>query len=372
MAGVIAILLALQVEAPVSAPLPAGIDPERTWKLVRVADGRELPVQVRAGRAFWIDVVDGREKRAYRLEAADPASSPAVECAVVEGAHLTLRFEGKDILRYNTGRVRPPPGVDPVYAFSGYIHPLWTPSGRTITNDFSPGNEHQHGIWFAWRKAAVEGRDVNPWAPLEEAGRLEFITLDETFSGPVFGGFRARQRLIDPDGRPVLVDAWTVKAFAARQARVFDLETEQTCAGESPLTVLKHHYGGLGVRGPAEWDGEEGVAFLTSEGRSRRDGNGTAARWVVMNGKIGGKEAGLGLLCHPTSFRAPQPTRLHPQGPFFCWVPGADDPFEIAPGRPFVSRYRFVAADRPLTAEEMNLHWDAYAEPGRRVLLSLR
>ena len=365
------IALVLQVEAPVSAPLPAGVDAGKRWRLVRSADGQELPVQIHAGAAVWIDAGKG----AYRLEAGDPASFPGVECAAVEGS-LTLRFEGKDILRYHTGVVQPPAGVDPVYAFTGYIHPVWTPSGRVISGDFPAKDEHHHGIWFAWRHAEFEGRKVNAWAPLEKVGKVEFVKLEGTSGGPVFGGFRGRQRLLDPaaPGGPkgVLDDAWDVKAYATRQARVFDLESAQTCAGGAPVTVLKYFYGGLGFRGPADWAGKEGVEFLTSEGKSRVDGNGTSARWVVMKGKIDGKDASFGLLCHPANVRAPQPTRLNPERPFFCWVPGADAPLTLEPGTPFVSRYRFIASDRTLTAADMDLHWAAYAEPSKNVQLSVR
>jgi len=365
----IAAVLALQVEIPVSAPLPAGVDGAKSWRLVRSSDGKELPVQFRNGSAFWIDSLAAGAKVEYRLEAAAPGSFPAVGCTTVEGSHLTFRFEDKDILRYNTGVVQPPAGTDPVYAYSGYLHPVWTPSGRTITGDFAKGNEHQHGIWSTWRHAEFEGRKVNAWAPLEKVGRVEFVKLDETVSGPVFGGFRARQRLLDPNApggpKPAQIDGWDVKVFATRNVRVFDLDTTQSCAGDSPLTVLKFHYGGLGFRGPAEWEGKDGVAFLTSEGKTRLDGNGTAARWVTMTGK----DACFGLLCHPTSFRGPQPTRLNPGGPFFCWVPAADAPFQIEPGKPYAARYRFIASDRPLTPDEMNLHWAAYADPAGSVIL---
>ncbi len=372
MIPVIALLLALQVETPVSAPLPADFDVGKKWRLVR-SDGKELPVQIHAGSAVWIETVSSGQKITCRLEPGDPSPSAGVECAVEAGKHLTLRLEDKDLLRYNMGVVQPPAGVDPVYAFTGYIHPVWTPSGRVITNDFAPKQEHQHGVWFAWRQAEFEGRKVNPWAPLEKVGQVEFVKLDGTVAGPVFGGFRSRQRLLDPNApggpKAVLVDAWDVKVFATRQARMFDLETTQTCAGDSPVTVLKYHYGGLGFRGPADWDGKQGVSFLTSEGKTRLDGNGTAARWVLMTGKVGGKDASFGLLCHPTSFRAPQPTRLNPDGPFFCWVPGADAPFQIERDKPYVAKYRFIASDRPLTAEEMNVHWDRFAEPSRNVTL---
>ncbi len=361
----------LGVEGPVSAPLPAGVDPSKKWKLVRESDGRELPVQIDGGAAHWIG---GSGK--VRLEAGEPGTFPKVEPVVTEGRHATLRFAGRDVLRYNIGVVEAPAGIDPAHNSSGYIHPVWTPEGRVVSNDLPKLHPHHHGIWFCWRTGEFEGRKLNAFAPLEKLGRMEVVKVDGTVSGPVFGGFRARQRLVDlqaPGGaKPALEDEWRVRAYATDQAFVFDVDSRQSCASASPYTVMKNYYGGLGFRGSGDWEGKEGVTFLTSEGKTRLDGNGTAARWVVMNGKLAGKDAGLGLLCHPATFRAPQPTRLHPSEPFFCWVPGAESEFKVEPEKPVVSRYRFIVADRALSADEMKLWWDAYAEPSKGVVLSVK
>jgi hypothetical protein len=210
---------------------------------------------------------------------------------------------------------------------------------------------------------------VNAWAPLEKSGKMEFVKVEETWSGPVFGGFRVRHRFVDqtaPGGpKTVLHETWEVRVYATRGDFLIDLESVQTCASDAPLVVRKHYYGGTGFRGSAEWEGKEAVAFLTSGGKMRTDGNGLPARWVAMNGKIGGDPAGIGFLGSPSNFRAPQATRLHPYEPFFCWVPGHDDDFKIEPGKPFVCRYRFVVADRMLGAEEMEREWEAFAAAPR-------
>jgi hypothetical protein len=299
-----------------------------------------------------------------------------VECVVEEGKHVTLRAGGRDVLRYALCVVEPPAGVDPLHASAGFVHPLWTPSGRVVSDNFPKGHEHHHGVWSAWRQGEFEGRKLNGFAPLEKLGRMEFVKLEATISGPVFGGFSTRQRLVDlnaPGGpKDALEEAWEVRVYASAGAFVFDIDTTHSCAGASPFTVLKYPYGGMGFRGSAEWHGKDGVAFLTSEGKTRLDGNGVPARWVAMNGRIGGKEAGVGLFCHPSNFRAPQPTRLNPEEPYFSWVPACAADFTIEPGKPLVFRYRFVVADRALTAAEMERHAAAYAEPSKGVVLHPR
>src|SRR5437016_2502280 len=149
-----------EAEGPLSAPLPAGVDASKKWKLVREADGKELPFQITGGTIFWIDSVPAEGKRSYRLEPGEPAVSARVECVEEKGKHLTLRAGGKDVLRYDIAVVEPPAGVNPAHASAGFIHPIWAPSGRVVSNNFPRGHEHHHGIWSAWRQAEFEGRKL--------------------------------------------------------------------------------------------------------------------------------------------------------------------------------------------------------------------
>ena len=55
--------------------------------------------------------------------------------------------------------------------------------------------------------------------------------------------------------------------------------------------------------------------------------------------------------------------RLHPTEPFFCFTPSQLGDWEIAPGKPFVSHYRFIIADGPPDKTELNRLWKDYAHP---------
>ncbi|MCI0538598.1 MAG: PmoA family protein, partial [Verrucomicrobiales bacterium] len=155
---------------------------------------------------------------------------------------------------------------------------------------------------------------------------------------------------------------------------MFDLVSAQQCASSSPLTLLKYYYGGLGVRGNWVWNGTNNTFFLTSEGETNRvKGNTTRARWCHMSGLVDGAPAGLAILCHPDNFRAPQPMRLHPSEPFFCYAPSQipaepSDPnnklsFQIKPGETYVSRFRFIAHDGPPDRAQLDRLWTDYAHP---------
>jgi len=359
------------LEAEVGAEaLPAGP------LVLRDEGGRAVPAQRVPGipvRLAWRleRPLEAGEKRVYRLESSGegPGSPGGAECRDVEGKHLICRAAGRDVLRYNQAVVSPPPGVDEVFARSGYIHPVWTPGGRVITNDFPPKHLHHHGIWFPWTSAVFEGRKSDFWNSKERQGRIECVKVEGLFSGPVLAGFRAHHRFLNlnaPDGpRPALDETWEVRVYASPDPFLFDLVSVQSCATASPLLIRKYHYGGLGFRGSGEWEGPDGVAYLTSEGKTRRDGHGTTARWCLMRGTVQGREVSIGFLCHPTNFRFPQGMRIHPDEPFFNWAPCQGGDFQIEPGRPYVSRYRFVVRDGPLEAGEMDRFWSEYAESPR-------
>lgn len=290
------------------------------------------------------------------------AAPSRVDC-VDDGKSLTVTVGGKNVLRYPHTVVEQP---DPVFSRSGYLHPLWTPSGKTVTNDSPPNHLHHHGIWSAWTSAEFEGRKSNFWESKEKQGKVECVKVEETFSGAESGGFRARHRFVNlngPDGpKAALDEIWEVRVLPRTDRFVIDLVSTQTCATNQPLVIKEYRYGGIGFRGAADWEGKTGVEFLTSEGKGRVDGHAMKARWCLAVGKVGGAETSVGFFCHPSNFRFPQPLRIHPDEPFFNWAVPQGGDFSIEPGKPYVAKYRFVVADGRLSADQMAAEWAAYGD----------
>jgi len=356
MLGPILALLLLAQEVPVELPLAPVAQPQ---KLIRAADGKEIAYQRSGDRIVFLSK---NEKSEYRLETGVPMTFPKVECSD-DGKALTFSAAGKTLLRYNHAVI---PQPDPVFSRSGYLHPVLTPSGKSVTNDSPPNHLHHHGIWSAWTSSEFEGRKSNFWESKEKQGRIECIKVEELRSGPVFAGFKATHRFINlngPDGpKTALLEVWELRVYALTDRFVFDLVSTQTCASDAPLVIKEYRYGGIGFRGPSDWEGKNGVEFLTSEGKNRIEGHATKARWVTATGSIGGAEASIGFLCHPGNFRSPQPLRIHPDEPFFNWAVPQGGDFKIEPGQPYVARYRFIVADGRLGKDDMDAAWSAYGE----------
>lgn len=174
----------------------------------------------------------------------------------------------------------------------------------------------------------------------------------------------------------MLDETWHVVACALAGIVVFDFESIQTCAKTIPLRMNKYHYGGFGVRGNRHWfdpmvkgndppgPSRSGRSdFLTSEGKHRHDGNHTRPRWVDLSGEVDGRMGGITVLDHPGNFRSPQPVRLHPNKPYFCFAPMVLGEFDIKPREPYVSRYRLIVHDGLPDVPMIERLWNDYADP---------
>ncbi len=352
-------------------------DAEGKFYALRDEAGRVIPLQMDASRqaTFVLPELKAGTKKSYLLEAlkSDPSSAATGVQIVTEGHRLNFTSAGHQLIGYQLEGELPRPNIDPLFLRGGYIYPVYTPSGRTVTEHYyhpSPRHLHQQSIWFAWTKTEFEGRSPDFWNMGAGTGKVEFVALDETASGPIYGGFKSRLRYVDLTATPpktALNESWEVKVYrlmqSARPYTMFDLISTQECATASPLILPEYHYGGMGIRGHRDWDGKDNCFFLTSEGKDRSNGHATRARWCHMGGRVDGQLVGIAVLGHPDNFRAPQPVRIHPTEPFFNFAPSQMGPWEITPGKPYISRYRYLVYDGPPDADELNRLWNDYANP---------
>src|SRR4030095_6775448 len=173
----------------------------------------------------------------------------------------------------------------------GYIHPVKTPSGRIVTDDYPAKHIHHHGLWWAWTRTSFEGRAPDFWNMGEGKGRVDFVALDGVESGPVFAALRSRQVFTDLLSVPptkAIEETWQVHAYSTPGEKaffVFDLESEQRCAGGSALKLPQYYYGVFGYRCPSAWEGETNMLYLDSNGVTNRiTANETHARWYWAGG----------------------------------------------------------------------------------------
>ncbi|MCB1226248.1 MAG: PmoA family protein [Verrucomicrobiales bacterium] len=285
---------------------------------------------------------------------------------------VTLR--GKPVLEYVKTERPLPEGIEPHFRRSGYIHPVFTPAGQEITGDFPADHAHQHALFLAWTKAVFDGKKVDFWNQAKDLGQIEFrevVGLKREEEQVAFSVKHAFTVGAEDERVDVLHEIWTVTVHQTPDnCFLFDIESVQQCATSKPLHLPEYDYGGMAFRGNYQWLKEKDdhsinpgdVRFLTSEGKDRWEGNHTRPDWVAFSGKIDGQDATAAVFCSPKNFRAPQPVRIHPNKPYFCFAPMVEGPFAIEPGKPYVSRYRYLVTSRGMDVEEIEDHWKRYTE----------
>jgi hypothetical protein len=372
-----------RLDTPVSLDLsgvPCGFPDERL-SLVEIKGDRRIPVLVQfepgsPPRLWWIlsgeTPADG--KRIYELSRG-PASvneQPGVQ-AVKDDSALVLQKGEQRVLQYNYGVVPAPKGQSKLYDRSGFIHPLWSPSGSVLTNIHPKDHYHHLGIWMPWTHTEFEGKPVDFWNLGEGQGTVRFDRFLSTTSGPVYGGFQAEQNhvaLKTASGeKVVLKEVWDVRVYNVggpdKGYWLWDFVSTQRCVADSPLKLLEYRYGGFGFRATADWKGDT-AAYLTSQGRTRKDGHATRARWCDTAGVSDGNWKGITFFSNPKNFRHPENMRIWPEyanDVFFNWAPVQAGDFEMRPGVDHVFRYRQYVHEGKIDIDRTERIWNDIAHP---------
>jgi len=289
-----------------------------------------------------------------------------------EVIRVTLR--GQPVLEYIKTEKPVPDGVEPHFSRSGYIHPVYTPTGQELTGDFPADHAHQHALFFAWTKAGFNGQRVDFWNQAKDLGSIEFrevvnLTRDERkVSFSVKHAFKVK---VDDKWMDALHEVWTVTVHQTPADHfLFDIISVQHCASDKPLNLAEYHYGGMAIRGNYQWLKEKedhsihpgDVQYLTSEGKDRWEGNHSRPNWVAFTGKIDSQDVSAAVFCSPKNFRAPQHVRIHPNKPYFCFAPMVGGSFQIAPGEPYVSSYRYLVTSDVAEVDMIEKHWKLYSK----------
>jgi len=387
-----------RVDTPVCVELK-GID-KVPRRVALVESGRKVATfgQVVPGKPakLWF-VVTGKmpagTQRTYELHPAPAADAKHDIRVRRDDEKIELTRAGAKIFRYNVKAPAAPKGVDRIHERTAYIHPLWSAGSalstpgpqRVLTHDFPSDHYHHHGIWFPWTNTKFEGKPVDFWNLGKRQGTVRFKKVIATTEGPVFSGFRTAHEFVatkavlakGPDGKGArtgekvaLNETWDVRVYnlpgkSGVTMWLWDIISTQSCASDSPLTIVKYRYGGMGYRAAKEWTGPNAL-HLTSEGNERRKSDATRPRWTVVSGAIGGTWDSVTLMSHPKNINHPEPVRTwaNPKQPtFFGFAPVRASGWVFEPGKPRVFRYRFCVTTAKPDAKLAERLWQDFANP---------
>lgn len=301
---------------------------------------------------------------------------PGIRAVQKDGA-LSLFAGEKPLLSYQIETMNPPKGESSLYKRSGFLHPVYSPGGEVLTRIQAPDHYHHYGIWNPWTLTFIGKREVDFWNLYKGQGTVRFAGLVSQVEGPVFTGFKSLQEHIDFGATGP--DAIAINELF--ELRVWNLSSDRTLLDytstlntslDSGILLAAYRYGGgIGFRATEKWT-RDNSSILTSEGKGRKDADGTNARWCVVEGESATKEgrSGILFLSYPANRMHPEPMRIWPldgnggRGDmYFEFCPIRHRDWKIEKGSDYTLRYRLLVFDGKMTPEEAENYWQAFAHP---------
>ncbi len=284
------------------------------------------------------------------------------------GTGVTLTFKGKPVWHYRYG-VAAPPNAGELNATSGFLHPVWTPTGVVVTDWGASDHYHHRGIFFAWTYTRWGELEPDFWNLYKGTGRTRFEAFERMELHPDRALLATRHVWHAKKGDawvPVVSERWTIVTYAPKTDNppywMFDLTTELVNVSDSPLEVPEYRYGGLGYRGARQWWEKQQWEVLTAEGRTKEDSDATDTRWVLQGGLVDGQWGGLTLMDHPKNFGFPNRLRVAPTFPYVGFAPMRKQGFVMRPKEPMVFRFRIVVHSTKPSTQELDALWQDFAK----------
>jgi len=298
--------------------------------------------------------------------------------SVVQNNGALNLFSGeKPILSYQIETVNPPKGVSPLFKRSAFLHPVYSPGGEMLTRIQAPDHYHHYGIWNPWTLTFIGKREVDFWNLYKGQGTVRFAGLISQVEGPVYTGFKSLQEHVDFGAvgadAVAMNELFDVRVWNINNQRyMFDYVSTLNTPLDSGILLAAYRYGGgIGWRATEKWT-KDNSSVLTSEGKTRKDADGSNARWCIVDGESGTKEGSSGILflSFPANRMHPEPMRVWPMDAnggrgdmFFEFCPIRHKDWMIEQGNDYTLKYRLIIFDGKMTAEEAENYWQAFANP---------
>ena len=215
----------------------------------------------------------------------------------ISDGKLIISSQTTDLLTYQFSMVYPPAGVDTAFKRSGFIHPLRTPHGQILTRIQPPDHYHHYGIWNPWTHVLFEGDTLDFWNLAKRQGTIRFSKFLSQTENENYCEYEALHQhvVFEKDGseKVALNEIQKVRIYPPENDRyIVDLTLTYECATESPFKILQYRYAGLGWRATEAWNNTNSQV-LTSSGKTRKDADGSLARWFFIQGDLGDDTGGV-------------------------------------------------------------------------------
>jgi hypothetical protein len=262
-----------------------------------------------------------------------------------ELGRLELLEDGRTALVYNYGP-QLPPGVPEDRRRCCYLHPVNTPSGVTITDDFPADHYHHRGIFFGWAVVQFEGRTYDNWM-LKGIGPRNLsveTTLGPQASLTARNQWMVGERTIADEVQRLVVDP---SRGGGREASIeITLTAREAPVVLKPVGDAHKSYGGFNARFAPRSE----TRITADTGPVTKDEDLNPHTWVEYEAIYGGRRAALRVTPDPANPGGPPQWCLRFYGFAGAAFPGkspALSSYTLEPGKPLTLRYRLTLRDLP-------------------------
>ena len=345
-------------------------------------DGKliEVPFQLDSleNKLWFQNILENKASNlSYQIENGIPSNAPTNLSKSKTDNDLQLLVNGTPVINYRYTITFPPEGIDSLYRKSGFIHPIITPKGDTLTRIQPEDHYHHYGLWGPWTHTQIDGERVDFWNLREGMGTVRFKEFKDNTSGKIFTSFTAAQEHVDfktkEKPQVALNEDLQVKLWNLNRPDryMFDYITNFSSPLENGILFEAYRYGGgLGLRFHERWKADN-CTVLTSEGKDRSNADGSNARWCIVSGESsdGKGTNGILFLSHPENRMHPEPMRIWPVDAnsgrgdmFFEFCPIRHEEWQIEPDKNYGLKYRMIVFDGELGAYEAEAYWQHFAK----------
>jgi hypothetical protein len=358
---------------------------ENDLKLYEIGDNNriETPFQINTEdepKILWIvmETMGSQQTRLYELVLEVNSNTKPSSGIAKNGSNYTFYNNQRTVLKYNHTLSDLPPGIDEVYARSGYIHPLYSPSGRILTSIQPPDHLHHYGVWNAWTRTVFNEKMIDFWNLGQKLGRVDHQEIISITTGEIYSGLKALHlhSALDESGIKTTILRETLEIIVWHSPNgynVIDYISRFNCAQPEGLFLEEYRYGGFVFRGHETWSAKT-VNMLTSEGKNQSDSDGERAKWCMIY-ESAENPAGVLLLGHPLNYNHPEPLRTWDPSAnkgeaniFVNFCPIRNKSWTMEYGKTYTLRYRIITFDgKKVTITAENI-WLDYAYPVETVV----
>lgn len=375
-----------QVPVPVRVDLSSGLIPQGSlFQLYEVVGDERIKLssQIRYGESdelsFVLDSSNTHIRKfvLFKVETLHARSLQSEMSATINDSTIQISKNQNSILHYRYSELPPPPGQADKWARSGFIHPLYSPSGEELTWVQPADHIHHMGLWNPWTRVTWQGNKTDFWNLGDEQGTVRFKNIIATESGDVYAEFRVVQDHVaflkqsDTDERTdhvVMSEEWLVRVWNITDGFLIDFTSIITNITEDTVSLDAYRYGGgIGYRATEKWNNTNSKV-LTSEGKTWENGDASRANWCRISGELNGTETGLLFMSDPSNYDSPQAMRIWPNNSnggvghqFFEFTPIREKAWILESGKSYSQRYRIWVQEGQMSPLIAEAAWQAYA-----------